>query len=92
MLLLNFWSASVDFQEVSGLGIVIAPQAVLVRFCGLKSPSRRTAAAAIASNSAGAAWPAVANAQAVLARFCGLKSASCRTATAAIASNSAGAA
>eukprot|EP00964_Phaeocystis_antarctica_P027225 scaffold15341_cov64-Phaeocystis_antarctica.AAC.6 len=65
--------------------------AVLASSCGLKSRSRGTAAAAIASSSAGAAWLAVANAHAVLASCCGLKSRSRSTAAAAIASSSAGA-
>eukprot|EP00964_Phaeocystis_antarctica_P030416 scaffold17182_cov75-Phaeocystis_antarctica.AAC.1 len=64
---------------------------MLARFCGLKSRSRGTVAAAIASSSASARWPAVANAHAVMARFCALKSRSRGAAAAAIASSSAGA-
>jgi len=58
----------------------------------LNSRSRGTAAAAIASSSAGAVWSAVANAHAVLASPCGMNSRSRGTAAAAIASSSAGAA
>eukprot|EP00962_Isochrysis_galbana_P039992 scaffold14454_cov122-Isochrysis_galbana.AAC.3 len=66
--------------------------AVLARFCSVNSTTRGAASAAIASSSAGAAWPAVANAHAVLERFCGLNSPTRIAASAAIASSSAGAA
>ena len=61
--------------------------AVLARFCGLKSPTCRSASFAKATNSRASAWPNVANAHAVLASSYGLESSRRRSASCAKAAS-----
>ena len=61
-------------SDASNWPAVANAHAVLANFCGLKSPTRRSAALANAVNSVVSGWLAIANAQTVLASYCAMNS------------------